>query len=292
MYQPAILSGMKNKTPLTTQILCLVILIWPLRVMAATDGASLASDWVKGPHTRARLVAMPWDGRSKLRLGIQLELEPGWKTYWRNPGDAGIPPKFNWEGSSNIKAPHLLWPAPERMADDFGVSIGYKHGAVLPVNIEPARGGQPVKLSLDVSYGVCADVCIPVTSRLRLELRPGATGGGPHDALITKWRGRVPVKTANSGLDIASVKPVTRNGKTGFEVTLSGKGELQNPAVFVEGPGDYYFSVPKLVSHNKDKAVYRFEVDDLETVDQLRGKKLTFTLRDDNRAAERVWVLN
>ena len=272
-------------------MLFLVLLAWPAGSIAGPGENVLSSAWVKGPHTRARLVAMPWDGKAKLRLGVQLDLDPGWKTYWRNPGDAGIPPRFDWKGSTNIKEPHLLWPAPERMADDFGVSIGYKHGTLLPVNIEPAQGGKPVKLALEVNYGVCADVCIPVTSRLDLELRPAAAMRGPHDALIARWSRRVPGPAASSGLDIASVKPLSRDGKAGFEVVISGKGGLQDPALFVEGPRDYYFSVPERVFLDKDRAVYRFEVDDLDSVDQLRDKKLLFTLKDKARAAERTWIL-
>ncbi len=289
--KPAIFGRMTKIKHLPLKLLAILALALPVSAVAAPGESGLSSAWVKGPHTRARIVAMPWDGRAPLRLGVQLELEPGWKTYWRNPGDAGIPPRFSWKGSDNIKPPRMLWPAPERMADEFGVSIGYKHGALLPVRIEASRRGEPVKLALEVNYGVCAEVCIPVTTRLKLELAPGSAASGPHDALIAKWQSRVPGPAAKSGLDIVSLKPFAEKDKTGFEVTIAGKGGLRKPVLFVEGPGKYYFSVPEMVSQSAGRAVYRFEVDDVESPAELKGNKLTFTLSDKTRAAEREWIL-
>jgi len=282
---------MVNLHSVRSNLLALLVATIPVSVAAASGETALSSTWVSGPHTRARIVAMPWDGRSALRLGVQLELEPGWKTYWRNPGDAGIPPRFSWKGSSNINAPRMLWPAPERMADEFGVSIGYKHGALLPVRIEPLRGSQAVKLTLEVNYGVCDEVCIPVTTHLNLELQPDKAAHGPFDALISSWQDRVPKSGADSGLDIVSVKSVAGKNKVSFEVTVSGRGDLRKPALFIEGPKDYYFSVPELISQDSTSARYRFEVDDVSTAAELKGQKLTFTLSDETRATEKIWIL-
>ncbi len=278
---------MRNLSILSAAALAIAVLAVP--ELAYSD--PLSSGWVEGPESRVRIIAKPWDGKSAAALGVQIEMTRGWKTYWRNPGDAGVPPRLVWKGSDNITTPRLSWPAPERMADEYGVSIGYKYGTVLPVRIEAAQGGRPMKLALEINYGVCADVCIPVTANLQLELKPEALAKGPHDALIEKARARVPQKKADDWFSITAFKPWTKKGISGYEVEISAGEGIKNPELFVEGPRAYYFSVPELVAYKGGHAKFRFEVDGISSLAELRGKKLTFTYRDANRAAEKPLII-
>lgn len=92
---------------------------------------------------------------------IRLTLSEGWKTYWRAPGDAGIPPEIDWSKSQNVGEVSITWPAPHVFDQNGLRSIGYKNQLVLPVEITPKRSGKPVRLRGDVSFGVCKDVCVP-----------------------------------------------------------------------------------------------------------------------------------
>jgi len=92
---------------------------------------------------------------------LRLTLKDGWKTYWRAPGDAGIPPQFDWSGSQNVGDVSIIWPAPEVFVQNGLQSIGYADQLVLPVEITPANPAQPVRLRGDMDLGVCKDVCIP-----------------------------------------------------------------------------------------------------------------------------------
>ncbi|MEM6888372.1 MAG: protein-disulfide reductase DsbD domain-containing protein [Pseudomonadota bacterium] len=99
------------------------------------------------------------DGRRV--AAIDMKLAPGWKTYWRAPGDGGIPPAFDWSGSQNVSAVEITWPAP-RVFDQNGMrSYGYEDRLVLPLTISPRRAGKDVELNVNVDMGVCADICIP-----------------------------------------------------------------------------------------------------------------------------------
>jgi DsbC/DsbD-like thiol-disulfide interchange protein len=113
---------------------------------------------------------------------VDLQLAPGWKTYWRSPGDAGIPPSFDWSGSQNVKSVRIHWPAPSVFTSNGMQTIGYHDHLVLPVEVTPIDPAQPVTLSVDVDLGVCDTICIPASVSMTTDLvAPGAA-----DASITR----------------------------------------------------------------------------------------------------------
>lgn len=112
------------------------------------------------------------DGRRM--AGVALQLAPGWKTYWRSPGDAGIPPQFDWSGSRNLAGVEVHWPAPEVFHTNGMQSVGYTGDVVLPLEVVPADPGRPVALRLEMELGVCEDICVPATLLLEADLGPAA----------------------------------------------------------------------------------------------------------------------
>ncbi|MEO1779928.1 MAG: protein-disulfide reductase DsbD domain-containing protein [Pseudomonadota bacterium] len=120
------------------------------------------------------------DGRRV--AAIRLTLEPGWKTYWRAPGDAGIPPHFDWSRARNIAGVDISWPTPS-VYTEFGMrSLGYSGEVVLPLHITPERSGAPIRLRTKMSLGVCAEVCLPHT--LRIDAVLDTTDTGPTPAIV------------------------------------------------------------------------------------------------------------
>jgi DsbC/DsbD-like thiol-disulfide interchange protein len=94
--------------------------------------------------------------------GVRLTLAPGWKTYWRAPGDAGIPPAFDWTGSVNISGAQLHWPVPEVFHLNGMQSIGYSGQVVIPIELTQAAPGSETRLAGQVELGVCDEICVPV----------------------------------------------------------------------------------------------------------------------------------
>lgn len=111
---------------------------------------------------------------------VRFRLAPGWKTYWRAPGDAGIPPLFTWEGSRNVAAADFHWPVPQVFDQSGFRSIGYADEVVIPVEITPATPDAPARIAGTVEIGVCHDICIPVALQFAADL-PAA---GRRDAAI------------------------------------------------------------------------------------------------------------
>lgn len=95
---------------------------------------------------------------------LHLTLAPGWKTYWRAPGDAGIPPEFGWRGSRNLGGVNIIWPRPDVFEQAGMRSIGYVEELVLPLAVRPASQGD-VRLEGEMQLGICRDICMPHTLR-------------------------------------------------------------------------------------------------------------------------------
>lgn len=138
---------------------------------------------------------------------LHLQLAEGWKTYWRTPGDAGIPPAFDWSGSHNVASVRMHWPRPEVFSQNGYRSIGYDGVLVLPLEFTPRDHDQPLTLSADVLLGVCQDICVPVNLNLTARL-PFA---GTSDALIEAALRDRPEPAARAGLREAqcALTPIT-----------------------------------------------------------------------------------
>ncbi len=111
---------------------------------------------------------------------LQIKLNDGWKTYWRAPGDAGIPPHFEWSGSRNLSNVAISWPTPKRIMQGSVQTIGYEDTLTLPLTLTPARAGKAITLSGEVTLGVCKDVCVPLTLKLAQKLPLGQTKRDPR----------------------------------------------------------------------------------------------------------------
>jgi DsbC/DsbD-like thiol-disulfide interchange protein len=162
--------------------------------LAAAPSASAqdASNWDGQTHSAARLIAGAMSKNHDaafLRAGIEIRLDPGWQTYWRDPGDSGAPPTFDFSASENVKSVNVLWPAPERFPDGAGGnSIGYRNHVILPLHVVPMEAAKQTALRLKLEYDVCSNICVPVESNLVLNL----SGDGAEDAAIERAEIRVP----------------------------------------------------------------------------------------------------
>src|SRR6187549_1238756 len=154
-----------------------------------------ASPWQRDAHSAVRLLAGSRSG-TVLLGGVAIQLQPGWKTYWRTPGDSGVPPRFDFSKSENIETVTVLWPAPMKFDDGAGgISLGYKGQVVLPLRIVTKNADKPVTLRADINYAVCEKLCIPVEARAELGF---ASVASTEDSALRAALDTVP-KPANVG---------------------------------------------------------------------------------------------
>ena len=179
----------------------LAMLAMLVALAAAGEARAAASPWTRTPEAAVRLVsASEAVGQlDRLRLGLEFELAPGWKTYWRSPGDGGLPPALDWAGSGNLGEASLYWPAPARFSILGIDSIGYEDGLLLPMDVQVARPGEPVRVALRVDYLTCSDICVPQNADLALTLPAGPAQPSAEAFAIDRWRGRAPLPAPEAG---------------------------------------------------------------------------------------------
>nr|WP_306265264.1 protein-disulfide reductase DsbD domain-containing protein [Pararhizobium sp. IMCC3301] len=210
--------------------------------VAALPSQALEGAWQDLPNARARLLAIgdPMSGR--LLAGLEIELDKNWKTYWRSPGDSGIPPTFDWSGASNIAQTRAQFPAPVRFTDEYGESVGYKKHVVFPIEIDLQRPGVPTNLELNVILGICREVCIPVSERFSLKIPPVFVATNSAKEILNSATASVPIVA--SVTERPQVSIVERAGTTAL-LTIRVPADLQIQDVFVEGPQTWFLGLPQ-----------------------------------------------
>jgi suppressor for copper-sensitivity B len=218
-----------------------LVLLAALALPGAAAHAA-ASDWASNKHGAARLItAVEATGSgARLDVALQLRLTPGWHTYWRTPGDAGIAPTIDWKGSENLASAAIVWPAPQRLPPAGGLqTIGYLDGITLPITVTLKHLGAPLRLHAEVDYASCKEICIPYHASLDLILPAGMASPGPEAPLIAAARSRVPGDLASAQLKFlgAIVEPDKAGAVLSVRLESTG-APLHTPDMFVEGAGN------------------------------------------------------
>jgi DsbC/DsbD-like thiol-disulfide interchange protein len=210
---------------------------------ASAQGAATAR------HTKVSLVAETDAARAghSLTVGIRLQMEPGWHTYWRNPGDSGLPTRVKWALPAGFEAGELRWPYPERFASGPLVSFGYEHEVLLPVEIRvpAALEGREVRLGARVEWLECQEVCLPGKAEVSLTLpvRAGAEPG-PEAAAFAEARKRLP-----------AAEPAWRfaAAPAGAALAIS----FRPPGRAAVKTASFYTTTPRVIDYAKPQALER-----------------------------------
>jgi DsbC/DsbD-like thiol-disulfide interchange protein len=250
--------------------------------------------WVEVLNARVRMTGGAVsiaDAKSRLLAGVEIVLADGWKTYWRFPGDSGVPPVFDWSGSLNVARVKVLYPAPTRFTDAGGEVIGYKHKVIFPVELAPLDAKKPMELKLTIEFGICKDICIPAEANMTLALPLSAAEAS--DSLKAALD-RVPRPSDRRRAGDPELKRVIAKldaPKPRLSIEALFPSGASDADVFIEAPDGLFVALPK--RSNTSDGVVNFEVDLTRSSDlqDLIGKELRVTLVCDIGAAEALWTL-
>ncbi|MGN6115677.1 MAG: protein-disulfide reductase DsbD domain-containing protein [Nitrobacter sp.] len=244
-----------------------------------------ASPWQEESHSAVRLLAGSRSG-TVLLGGIAFRLEPGWKTYWRTPGDSGVPPRFDFSKSDNIDAVTVLWPAPSKFPDGAGGhSLGYKNQVVLPLRIVAKSADKPITLRATIDYAVCEKLCVPVQATVEL---PFVSVASTEDSALASALDTVPKPARVGDPNPLTIRDVKREGKSGVTVDVVTPNPKDSVSLFVEGPTpDWALPIPTLVDHAPPGVKrFSFQLDGLPPNTDPEGAALKLTLVGGDRAYE------
>ncbi|AZO42305.1 hypothetical protein EJ076_15025 [Mesorhizobium sp. M7D.F.Ca.US.005.01.1.1] len=205
----------------------------------ALPAAASSSAWYNSEGGKVRLVTSgKADDAGRIQGVLDIALKPGWKTYWRDPGDAGVPPQLDISASTNITDAALAFPAPQRHDDGYGKWAGYNYPVSLPVTFTLAAPNQPAVIDADIFLGICETICIPVQTRLTVD--PASDPDNAEDAAL--------VKASFTALPAPARSDFGVNVLPGDHETLiveaSFPGDPEAADFFVAGEHDYMFGSP------------------------------------------------
>lgn len=264
--------------------LCLALLALAAFVASARGAqAEDVSPWVRDTHSALRLVAGSRTG-SVLMGGIEIELKSGWKTYWRTPGDSGMPPRFDFSKSTNVESVTPLFPAPRKFDDGAGgTSFGYYKNVVFPLRIVLKNPNEPVQLRASVSYAVCEKLCVPAEAETELAFTSAVSS---TDNLVAAALNKVPKPASTSDATPLALRAFKREGnRVIVDVAAPGADGVD---LFAEGPTpDWALPVPtRIASPGPGMLRYQFELDGLPANTRPEGAQLKLTLVGPDAAFE------
>ncbi|MEQ1712120.1 MAG: protein-disulfide reductase DsbD domain-containing protein [Hyphomicrobium sp.] len=264
---------------------------------AAVAAEGPVSDWVGGYNSRVRLLAGIDSTQSGYRLvaGVEIETKPDWKTYWRNPGDAGVPPAFDWSKSTNVAKATVLYPAPRRLVDKSGVTIGYLGRVMFPVLITPSDPSKPVSLKLAVDYGVCKEICVPAQAELTLDIAAGAAvplPSGLAAALDSVPRAQGKERPGDPVVKSVAIELTSIPPRIVLEVALPVGVEARSIDAFLVAEDGGFMPLPAREA-GAAAGILRLVVDLSKDVDikDLRGKTAFATITGPDGASEVAIVI-
>lgn len=209
-----------------------------LAALALSSSVVRAADPLEGAFD---IDVLPgWRAQDGMHVAaVQVTLGQGWKTYWRAPGDAGIPPQFDWRASDNLSGVEIVWPTPKALSQSGEQTIGYTDRLILPLRVAPTRPGETVQLRGEMEIGVCRDVCLPVTVDLEQLLPATQTRPDPRIAAALTDRPYT-AREAKVGRVACDIRPIEGGLALRAEVDLARLGgtevaviETDNPQIWV-----------------------------------------------------------
>ncbi|MFZ5679571.1 suppressor for copper-sensitivity B [Bradyrhizobium sp. USDA 4369] len=209
-------------------------------------------------------------------LGVHLNLGPGWKTYWKSPGDAGLPTEFDWSGSSNLVEAEVQWPAPSRLSILGFETVGYTHEVLFPVRIKVRDPNVATHIRLKLAVYACSTICVRDERVLDATIQPGA--GGPSQAAIDAWRLKVPGATS----DVLSVLSIERSstGPASLRIEVASSKPLLAPDAFIESDPPLSGDKPVVTFDHGNRATLTVDLPG-ETADSIRNRPVTATVVSD-----------
>ncbi len=245
----------------------LVSLIALFLLVVTTPVLSLSSDWVINDKSKVRLISPKTtiDNMKQIVIGLEYQLEPQWKTYWKSPGGGGFPQSILWNESDNVVDIKIDWPTPKEFEILGLTSLGYEEKVIFPLNVKLKNKNKVANINLNINFLVCKHICIPGNANLFLEIKPGKGKYTEFYYEIEKSKSSLAIENINISpiekLDISVVKNLE---ETEIQIIAESLKNFQNTNIFLHTP----FGLPVLspiniysIDQKKINSSFKFKSD-------------------------------
>ena len=138
-------------------------------------------------------------------LGLEVNLLPKWKIYWKNPGDAGLPPEISWKNAGNVDSVSLLYPMPKRFIFFDIQTFGYENEVVFPLEIKLIDKEKKLSGFLDLNAQICSEICVPITQKFDLNKLNFIKEDTTSFKKIINYKNKIPKRVTKEQLDLVSI---------------------------------------------------------------------------------------
>lgn len=249
--------------------------------VSAQSADAAESEWFVTEGAKIRLISLPASDGKTINAGLQINLDKGWKTYWRAPGASGLPPQLDFSGSTNIAATSIDYPVPMTFGENGNLTAGYDKSVTLPITIDPLFAGRPVKVNLAGLVGVCAEVCIPVQFSLSLEENgKGVSNRAIASELLLARANLIMDQQADFMIQSATVSDQMLKVEA---IVPEGSSES---TILVEGPSDWYLTPTYAASIEGTKAQFEVSLADIPADAKPEETELRLTLVSNGKGVD------
>lgn len=240
--------------------------------------------WATNEGGRMRLLALPPASDGTVRGALQIEPNPGWMTYWKEPGDAGIPPQLTLPQEGGVTLKQLAYPVPKRIDNGDLRDIGYDHAVTLPFELKVEDVTKPVKLGVSAFVGLCRNICIPFQADFALNLAEDGATPVEEAMLLAAAETKLPEKPSE---DFA----LTDHSLVGSDVLrlkfrLPEAAKATPPQVFVTGPEGHAFFDSRNEQREGDQYALEIPIEKLPKGYDISGKRWGILVVAGNRSME------
>ncbi|MCP4070200.1 MAG: hypothetical protein GY742_00495 [Hyphomicrobiales bacterium] len=271
------------------KIIASILIFWPLLLLGTECGAKI-SKWQDLGGGRARIITIFDPVEGIIEGIIEVELQPGWVTYWRNPGESGIPPQFDFSNSRGITVHQPAFPIPSAKSSSGVTSVVYKDHVAFPFTGVPLISPLSGELQLDLLMGVCEDICIPAMASFSQNLAKLNYSDLVSSNLIEQAKLKLPISKVDD-----TQWPQILNSEWKSASTIAVRVKIPASAVkielFTEGKESWFFYPAKLASREGGLAVFELDMNEIPKEADLAITPLRFTLAVDGIGSERTIIV-
>jgi suppressor for copper-sensitivity B len=264
-----------------------------LLACAAVPARALEGPWVPKAHSSVRVVALgasPTDPDAVI-LGIHIRLQPGWETYWRSPGDAGVPPDFFFDDTENVDELYVDWPLPTKKVTAGMTTYVYQGEVLLPITVYPHDRTQPIKLRMKITYATCREVCMLEEADLALDVAADHNDDRLAE-LFARNAARMPILDNTPDVAIERVNAAATEGRPRLEVVARSTTPWVDPQVIIEAEPGFTFKAPVITpTMESRRIVARAEYSHAAGLQIGEGATVVVTVYDATHAIERIMLV-